>query len=181
MVATGQKKHALGTFADLREADTALKALKDSGFSMDNVSVIARDVGRTGESIEGAELVDRVGDAKPETPSNVVADTVALGATAFTLIGLTSLVLPGIGPILAAGSFVAALAAATASTGVAAIASGNLVRALMELGIPDAEARVYSDRLQQGHALVVLEGTEDEIRQAEGILQASKVENWGVY
>lgn len=182
MVTTGQKKRALGTFTNLQEADATLKALKESGFSMDNVSVIARGMeNATGETIEGAEIRDRVGDVNPDKPSNIVADTVALGATAFTLIGLTSLVLPGIGPILAAGSLVAALGASAASSGVAAISSNNLVKALKDYGIADEYARVYSDRLQQGYTLVVIEGTEADIAEAEGIFQKSNIENWGVY
>lgn len=54
--------------------------------------------------------------------------------------GLTSLTWQGVGPILPVGSLGVALAATTASTGVGALATHNVVKALTRLGIPEAQA-----------------------------------------
>jgi uncharacterized membrane protein len=68
-----------------------------------------------------------------------------------------------------------------ASTAIGAAAAGGLVRALTDLGIPEQQARAYSDRLQQADYLVILDGTDDEIRRAEAIFSARGIQAWGVY
>jgi hypothetical protein len=97
------------------------------------------------------------------------------------LVGLGSLAIPGVGPIIAAGSVATALVATVASTGIEAAALGGLVRAISDLGIPEEQARVYSDRLHQGHYLVIVDGTEDEIGRAESIFSDRGIQDWGVY
>jgi hypothetical protein len=56
-----------------------------------------------------------------------------------------------------------------------------LVRTLTDLGIPEKQARVYSDRLHQGDYLVIVDGTEDEIGRAEGIFSDRGIQDWSVY
>jgi hypothetical protein len=97
------------------------------------------------------------------------------------LVGLTSLALPGIGPVLAVGSLGAALAAVAAGTGVSSLAINHPIAALSQLGIPEAEARVYSDRLLQGDYLVMVEGNPDEVRSAEQVLSHQGIQDWGIY
>jgi hypothetical protein len=96
-------------------------------------------------------------------------------------VGLGSLALPGIGPIIAAGSIATALVATVASTGIEAAATSGLVKALADLGIPKEEARVYSDQLLQSHYLVIVDGTEDEMSRAESIFSAQGIQGWSVY
>ena len=66
----------------------------------------------------------------------MVGDTLTNTALATLLVGLGSLAIPGIGPIIAAGTFGASLVACVASTGVAARLFGGVVKALTDLGIP---------------------------------------------
>ncbi len=72
-------------------------------------------------------------------------------------------------------------AIAVSSYGIGAAATGALVKALTDIGIPEAEAGVYSDRLIAGNYLVILDGTDDEISQAEAILSKLGIQDWGVY
>lgn len=173
-------KRAFGVFSNSQQAEEAFHQLNASGFSMDHVSIVVKQADGE-ENLSGAEISDRVGDQNVKTPMGVVQDTFALSSWGFVLAGLTSLALPGIGPILAAGSLGAALVATTASTGVSALAANNLVKALSELGIPKAQASVYSDRLIQGNYFVMVEGTPDEIDRAEQIFSNQGVRDWGVY
>ncbi len=71
--------------------------------------------------------------------------------------------------------------ASVAGTGIAAAAAGDLVKGLADLGIPEEHARIYGDRLHQGNYLVILEGSEDEIRRAEQIFSDRRIEDWGTY
>lgn len=74
-----------------------------------------------------------------------------------------------------------ALVTSVAGMAVGAAAYQNLVNALADLGIPEDRARVYSDRLQQSHYLLILEATEVEIHRAEAILRKRDIQNWGIY
>lgn len=50
---------------------------------------------------------------------------------------------------------------------------------LVGLGIP--EERVYHDRVAQGHYLVMVEGTDEDLRRAEQIPNRHGIREWGVY
>jgi hypothetical protein len=170
----------LGAFSDQQQTEQSLNQLKESGFPMEQVSVVAKQADE-GEQISNVEMSDQIGDQNVKTPLGVVQDTFAHSSWAFVLAGLTSLALPGIGPILAAGSLGAALVATTAGTGVGALATNNLVKALHQIGIPEEQARVYSDRLLQGDYLIMLEGNPDELDRAEEILSNQGIQDWGIY
>jgi hypothetical protein len=169
-----------GVFSDQQQAEQSLNQLKQSGFPMEHVSVVVKQADE-GEQLSNVEVSDEIGDQNLSTPLGVVKDTFAHSSWAFVLAGLTSLALPGIGPILAAGSLGAALVATTASTGVGALATNNVVKALAQLGIPEEQARVYSDRLLQGDYLVMVEGNPDELHNAEEVFSNQGVQDWGLY
>ena len=95
--------------------------------------------------------------------------------------GLSSLAIPGAGPILAAGSLATALTAAVAGEGAGAIATNRLVGVLADLGIPKAQAEIYGDRLINGYYLVFVDGTEQTIQQAETVLSDQGIRDWGIY
>lgn len=173
-------KRAFGVFSDPQQAEKVFQELDASNFPMDRISVIVKHKGEDKE-ISGIEVSDQIGDQSVKTPLGVVKDTFAFSSWGFVLGGLTSLALPGIGPILAAGSLGAALVATTASTGISALATNNLVKTLIELGIPEAQASVYSDRLLQGNYFVMVEGTPEEIDRAGQIFTEQGGQDWGVY
>lgn len=174
------ERRAFGVFSSRQEAEQALNELKSSGFPMDNVSLIARDA-EQGEELGGAELTPRVGNKDVGGATGVVGEIATDSALGAVLVGLGSLALPGIGPIIAAGSVATALVATVAGTGIEAAAIGGLVRALTDLGIPEEQARVYSDRIHQGDYLVIVNGTEDELNRAESIFSNRGIHNWSVF
>jgi hypothetical protein len=55
------------------------------------------------------------------------------------------------------------------------------VGALAGLGIPEEQARVYNDRLARGYYLLMVNGTEDEIRRAEAILRHHSIQDFDIY
>lgn len=175
-----EQKRALGVFANQEQAEQSLNELKSSGFPMEHVSVVVKQADEA-EQLSGAEVSDHIGDQDIKTPIGVVKDTFAHSSWAFVLAGLTSLALPGIGPILAAGSLGAALVATTASTGIGAIATRNVVKAFTQLGIPEDKASIYSDHLLQGNYLVMVEGNSDEVQSAEQVFSHQGIRDWGIY
>ncbi|MBW4695226.1 MAG: DUF1269 domain-containing protein [Lyngbya sp. HA4199-MV5] len=187
-MALGHHKRAVGTFSSYRDAETAVRELKASGFPMDHVSVVGRDTDRAAE-LSGNDAGDRLGDKSKQVAHDTQADEGAkkgavaggtLGGLTGLLVGLGALAIPGIGPVMLGGALATALAT-TISGGAIGAAAGGLVGGLVGLGIPEDRARVYNDRVSRGDYLVIVDGSEDEIRRAESILSHRGIQEWGIY
>ncbi|WP_026736295.1 general stress protein [Fischerella sp. PCC 9605] len=180
-MAIQRRKRAVGTFPNRQTAEEALSRLRDSGFPMDRVSVLAKDIDRN-EQIAGATVKDKSdmsdrGDNEAQEGAGIGAVTgTALGGIGGLLVGLEALIIPGVGPFLAAGTIATTLAGA----GIGA-AAGGLVGALTGLGIPEEEARAYGQRVSQGEFLVIVDGSEDEINRAGSILRNQDIRDWAIY
>ncbi|MBE9007398.1 histidine kinase [Fortiea sp. LEGE XX443] len=175
----GVQRRAVGVFPNRRNAEEALHELKNSGFPMDRVSVIARDADGK-DNIAGTQVSDRVGDKSDEGAAVGAATGGALGGLTGLLVGLGTLAIPGIGPIMLAGATATAIATTLAGAGIGAVA-GGLLGALIGLGIPEERARVYNERVQSGGYLVIVDGTDEEIARAEAILHRRGIEEYGIY
>lgn len=171
----GRHYRAVGVFPHRRDAETALRDLRDSGFSMNQISLVGKHT--SGEP--------RIGDVSDRTMTDEgakggAATGAALGGLGGLLVGLGALAIPGIGPVLAGGALATALATA-ATGGAIGAAAGGLTGALVGLGIPDDRARFYNDRVNRGDYLVMVDGTEDEIRRADTILSRDGIQDWGIF
>lgn len=183
-MALGRHRRAVGVFSQRKDAELALRELRDSNFPMDRVSVITRDA-NSRDDIAGTGTRNEVHERTEGNKADEGATTGAiaggtLGGITGLLVGLGTLAIPGIGPIMLAGAAATALATTLAGTAIGA-AAGGLLGALIGLGIPEERARVYNDRISRGHYLIVVEGTDDDIARAEGILHNRGIEEWGVY
>ncbi len=177
--ALGKHKRAIGVFPYRRDAEAAITELKDSGFPLSNVSVIAKDADHN-NPIAGVNTTPGVGNKADEGAKAGAATGGALGGLGGLLVGLGTLAIPGVGPIVLGGAAATAIATAI-SGGAIGAAAGGIVGALAGLGIPEERARVYNDRLTRGHYLVIVDGTEDEIRRAEAILNHRGIQDFGIY
>jgi hypothetical protein len=175
----GVHKRAVGVFSHRRNAEKAIQELKDSGFPMDRVSIIARDADHK-DDIAGTPVQEKVGDHADDGAKVGAISGTALGGLTGLLVGLGTLAIPGIGPIMLAGATATTLVTTLTGAGIGAVA-GGLIGALIGLGIPEERARVYHERVQRGDYLVILDGTDAEIRSAEAILHQGGIEEFGVY
>jgi len=184
-MAISQIRRAVGTFATRQEAEHALSELRDSGFPMERVSVVAKDSTRD-TTIAGTEVQqvgnkqERVGNKADEGATAGAATGGTVGGLTGLLVGLGMLAIPGIGPIMLAGAGATALATTLAGAGLGAVA-GGLLGGLAGLGIPEERAKVYNDRVSRGEYLVMVEGTEDELHRAHGLLTRRGIQEWGIY
>jgi hypothetical protein len=96
------------------------------------------------------------------------------------LIGLGTLAIPGVGPVMLAGAAATAIATALAGSAIGA-AAGGLVGGLIGLGIPEEQAQLYHDHVVQGDYLVIVDGTDAEILRAGAILKRLGIRKWEVY
>ncbi|WP_414563068.1 MULTISPECIES: general stress protein [unclassified Anabaena] len=170
-----QYKRAIGTFANREAAEAALNELRSSGFVMDNVSILAKDTG-SDDQIAGANVADRGETEAPEGAGIGATTGTVLGGLGGLLVGLEALIIPGVGPFLAGGTIATTLAGA----GIGA-AAGGIVGALTGLGIPEEEARAYSERVSKGDYLVILDGSANEIEKAAAILMSRGIREWRVH
>lgn len=189
-------KRAVGTFSSYESTETALHQLKDSGFSMERVSVVGHDIDLDIEATgvntsnqpsdvgnlhnnETQEAAKRGNEAEEAAKRGAVAGS-TLGGLTGLLVGLGALAIPGVGPVMLAGAAATAIATAI-SGGVIGAAAGSLVGGLIGLGIPEDRAKVYSDRVSQGNYLIIVEGSEADINQAQSILDNHNIDEWYVY
>ncbi|MEC4816368.1 MAG: general stress protein [Scytonema sp. PMC 1069.18] len=177
---TSVHKRAVGVFSHRQDVEDALHELRNSGFPMDNVSVIKRHADREDDEIAGTQVHERVGNKAEEGATAGAVSGGVLGGLTGLLVGLGTLAIPGIGPIMLAGAAATALATTLAGAGIGA-AAGGLLGALIGLGIPEERARVYQERVERGDYLVVIDGTDLEIARAEKILRHRGVEEFDIY
>jgi len=137
------KQAVLGIVKSPEQADHVLKALRQLGFSADDVSILFPDQG-------GAHHF--VHERQTKAPEGAVAGAGAGGlafGTLGLLVGLGTLTIPGLGPLLAVGPLLAAL-----SSGAVGVAIGGVTGALVGLGFPEFIAKMYEGKLSEGNTLI---------------------------
>ncbi|TVQ46097.1 MAG: signal transduction histidine kinase (STHK), LytS [Gloeocapsa sp. DLM2.Bin57] len=103
-----------------------------------------------------------------------------IGGFAGLLVGLGALAIPGVGPVMLAGAAATAIATAI-SGGVIGAAAGSLTGGLVGLGIPEDRAKIYDDRIAKGGYLVIVEGSEVDIKLAKSIFDKHDIHDWYIY
>ena len=150
---TEQRSTVVGVFEDRRQADTAVRELRQAGFREDQIGVAGR--GAEGDLPETTT-------AEPGTHWETGAVTGALaGAGLGGLVGLGIMagIIPVLGPVIAGGALAAILANAAGGA-----ALGGLVGALAGAGIPEEEAQYYQGEFEAGRTIVTVkaDGRYDE-------------------
>jgi hypothetical protein len=151
----------VGAFETRDAAEDAIERLKAAGFGADRIGVVMRDPRETGEFAESTG----VGDMSGEGATVGAISGAGVGALIGLALAGSSIILPGIGPVLIGGPLVAGLTGA----GVGA-ASGGLIGGLIGSGIPEEEARDYATRVEQGHILVSVQADDVMASRARQIL-----------
>ena len=175
----GMYKRSVGLFYSRDEAERALRALKDDGFDMNRVNVIAKDADSVTQSA-GVDVAYDEGNNAAEGAGAGATSGAVLGGIGGLLIGLGTLAIPGVGPIIVAGEAASTIASTLAGAGIGA-AAGGIIGGLVGLGIPEDKAKIYSDRVSSGSYLIMVNGSDDDISRAERILRNNGIEEYGVY
>lgn len=169
------ERRAVGTFPTRQDAEAALIELRDAGFNMEQISAIAQNP-QGNEQLADVEVKSSSERAKDGAETGAV-----MGAATGGIIGLIGslsvLAIPGVGIATEAAVL---LGNALLGGGLGA-AGGSLIGALIGWGIPEEQAKYYEELLSQGSYLVLVEGTEAEIKGAEAILLNRQIRNWNIY
>lgn len=160
----GSKNTAVfGLYKTRASAESAVDDLITAGFPSGDISVLLPDIHSS------KELAHEKNTKAPEGTTTGVAAGGAVGGTLGLLAGIGALAIPGVGPFIAAGPIMAALA----GVGVGG-AVGGVIGALVGMGIPEYEAKRYEGRIKEGGILLSAHcDTSEEITRAKNILKAT--------
>jgi len=150
-----------GLFKVRSTAERAVETLIENGYSRDDISLLMS------EATKGREFGLRMASKAPEGATAGATIGGVLGAIAAGLVALGVIVVPGLA-LVGAGPVVATLAGLGAGG-----AAGGLTGAMIGLGIPEHEARFYSDAVEQGGILLGVYTHNDRANQARTILDAA--------
>ncbi len=173
-------KTVVGLYDRREDARDVIQALVDANFPRDRISMATQS--EEGEDIDlrrsdTVREYDADKDVKRERDRSAGTESgegaaiggavgAIMGGVGGLLVGLGTLVIPGLGVIAAAGPLVGLLSGAVAG-GVA----GGLLGALIGLGIPEEEARVYTEGVRRGGTLVVVQTEEERVSEAQSIME----------
>jgi hypothetical protein len=138
-----KKTAVFGIYASPALAESAVDQLVLKGFSNASISVLLPD-----DETTRAFAHEKHTKAPEGTTTGVTAGGV-VGGTLGLLAGMGALAIPGVGPLIAAGPIMGALA----GLGVGG-AVGGLVGALVGMGIPEFEAKRYEGAVKDGGTLL---------------------------
>jgi hypothetical protein len=155
-------------FDNFKDAQDALDHLLADGFPQKDVSIMVPE-NRVDRARYGAGNVIATTDYDNASGIATGAGTGAvIGGAAALIASLTNVALPVIGPVLAYGP-ISVVLATMLGAGAGAVA-GGLVGALMELGVPEDEAHLYTEGIRRGGTLVAVRTSTDLAPRAASIL-----------
>jgi len=164
---SGKNTAVFGIFQTRAGAEECVDALRRAGFRNTDVSALFPDNAGT------KDFAHEKSTKAPEGATTGAASGAVMGGVLGWLAGIGALAIPGIGPLIAAGPIVAALAGAGA-VGI----TGGVVGALAGLGIPEYEAKRYEGRVKHGGILLSVHcDSSDWVKRAEDVLRHTGAED----
>jgi hypothetical protein len=158
---SGKNTAVFGIYPHHTSVESGVDALKAAGFSNNDISVLFPENEGT------KDFAHEKNTKAPEGASAGAGTGAVLGGGLGWLVGIGALAIPGLGPFIAAGPIMAALAGAGVGGAV-----GGLTGALIGMGIPEYEAKRYEGRVKDGGILLsVHSDSSDEVKRAKAILE----------
>lgn len=132
----------VGVFNDSSSAQQAVRALKDAGFTDEQIGVVTQDSsGSTAGESTGSHI----------TEGALAGVATGAGVGALWALGIAANIVPGIGPVISGGILASILASAAGGAAIAGV-----VGALVGLGIPEEDAHYYEGEFKAGRTLVTV-------------------------
>jgi len=155
-----QKIAVFGLFDTRMALERSIDALIAAGFRSSDISALLPDAMST------KQVATEKHTKAPEGAAVGAATGGVLGGTLGLLAGLGAIAIPGLGPLIAAGPIMAALAGAGVGGAV-----GTLTGSLIGLGIPEYEAKRYESAINSGKMLIAVHADDrDWSKRAREIL-----------
>ncbi len=160
---SGKNTAVFGIYPNYANVENGVDGLKAAGFSNRDISVLFP------ESMGSRDFAHEKGTKAPEGATTGASTGAVIGGAMGWLVGIGALAIPGLGPFIAAGPIMAALAGAGAGGVV-----GGITGALVGMGIPEYEAKRYEGRVKDGGILLSVHSDSSEwTKRAKQILDAT--------
>jgi hypothetical protein len=159
-----QENSVVAIYTSMDDAEEAVRKLGTEGFPIQHVSIIARDIGSE-KKVHGFVTACDVAKSTARTGAWV-------GGIFGLLIGAAFVWVPGVGPLVVAGSLTAVLLGGLEGAVGGAAVSG-LLGWLLSLGISKKHILKYEESVKAGKYLVIAHGTADNVAKAKQILEGT--------
>jgi hypothetical protein len=157
----GKNTAAFGIYRTRQDAETGVDALLENGFRNEDISVLLP------ENVGTKEFAHEKQTKAPEGTATGAGTGAVVGGTLGLLAGIGALAIPGLGPFIAAGPIMGALA----GVGTGGVV-GGLIGALIGMGIPEYEAKRYEGMVKEGGILLSAHcDNSDWVKRAKEILE----------
>jgi hypothetical protein len=165
----GKNTSVFGIYSHRVTAEEAVDHLRAAGFRSTDISVLFPDNQGT------KDFAHEKNTKAPEgATTGGLAGGIAGGVLGW-LTGIGALTIPGLGPFIAAGPIVAALAGAGAVGTL-----GGIIGALVGMGIPEYEAKRYEGRIRAGGILLSVHcDNSDWVKRAKDVLAETGAQDVG--
>src|SRR6202163_2994736 len=163
----GKNTAVFGIYPTYESVERAVDTLRDEGFRSTDISVLFP------ENVGTKDFAHEKGTKAPEGATTGAGTGAVVGGAVGWLAGIGALAIPGVGPFIAAGPIMAALAGAGVGGAV-----GGLTGALVGMGIPEYEAKRYEGRVNKGGILLSVHSDDsDWTKKAKAVLQRTGAED----
>jgi hypothetical protein len=157
----GKNTAVFGIYRDRAAVENAVDVLRQEDFRNTDISVLFPDNQGT------KDFAHEKNTKAPEGTATGATSGAVIGGGLGWLAGIGALAIPGVGPLIAAGPIVAALA----GVGVGG-AIGGVAGALIGMGIPEYEAKRYEGRVKEGGVLLSVHCDDSNwVKRAKEILE----------
>jgi hypothetical protein len=157
----GKNTAVFGIYPEYANVENGVDALKAAGFRNTDISVLFP------ENVGTKDFAHKKETKAPEGTAAGATTGAVIGGGLGWLAGIGALAIPGLGPFIAAGPIMAALA----GVGVGG-AVGGITGALIGMGIPEYEAKRYEGRVKDGGILLSVHSDNSEwTKRAKEILE----------
>ena len=157
----GKNTAVFGIYPAYTSVEAGVEALKAAGYRNTDISVLFPENAGT------KDFAHEKGTKAPEGASAGAGTGAIVGGGLGWLAGIGALAIPGLGPFIAAGPIMAALAGAGVGGAV-----GGITGALIGMGIPEYEAKRYEGRVKDGGILLSVHSDDSQwTKKAKEILE----------
>src|ERR1700745_2422978 len=139
----GKNTAVFGRYTTRGAVEEGIESLREANFRNEDISILFP------ENVGNKDFAHVKTTKAPEGASTGAATGAVMGGVLGWLAGLGTIAIPGVGPFIAAGPIMAALAGIGVGGTVGGIAGG-----LVGLGIPEYEAKRYEGRVKKGGFLI---------------------------
>jgi hypothetical protein len=157
----GKNTAVFGIYPSYASVENGVDALRSAGFRNEDISVLFPEGAGT------KQFAHEKSTKAPEGATTGAGSGAVVGGALGWLLGIGAIAIPGLGPFIAAGPIMAALAGAGVGGAV-----GGIAGALIGMGIPEYEAKRYEGRVKDGGILLSVHSDSSEwTKRAKEILK----------